>query len=105
MTIRDIPTGIVIKLYDDFQRQIPIETARCTVAVRKRWPGLSSIAVKHRVLTLLIRNVQQYRLSRKHLSAPRTEPMRSSPLEQIKVLTSILNPMGERTGGNYRARF
>jgi hypothetical protein len=33
----------------------------------------------------------------------RPEPARSSPLEQIKGRTSLLNEYGEMTGGNYRS--
>jgi hypothetical protein len=40
---------------------------------------------------------------RKNIGRWRPEPTRSSPIEQLKGLTSILNEYGELTGGNYRS--
>ena len=106
MTKLDIDAGTVVRMYDDFQAYQPRQTAAVTETVRLERPGLPWIIVRRRVVGLLLSDDRRrYQAARKVFSTPRPEPTRSSPLEQVKGLTSILNPRGERTGGMYRASF
>jgi len=105
MTIQDIPAGDIAKIYDELQARQPLETARLRVVVRTEQPGLSTLATKRRVVWIFLGDREEYRSVKKLLSERRPEPMRSSPLEQIKGLTANLNPKGEQTGGNFRADF
>ena len=105
MTIQDIPAGDIAKIYDELQATQPLETARLRVVVRMEQPGLDSLATRRTVVRMFLREAEQYRRVKKLLSERRPEPMRSSPVEQIKELTAHLNPMGELTGGNFGASF
>lgn len=106
MTLRDIPAGSIVQMYDLFRTVCPRRTEQLRMRVRTDCPGLPEVAARKRVVDLLLRNDPRlYRFVRRHLLVQRPEPRSCSPFEQIKARTGILYPTGEITGGNYGSGF
>ena len=102
--MRDISS--IPQLYDFFRVQRPRQIEKLMVAIRMGNPFISTAALQRRVVDQLLQgDPGLYRGVRENLARPGPEPMRFSPLEQIKMRTAVLNPMGEMTGGNYTAAF
>ena len=70
--------------------------------------GQGPYTIGHKRLTLGYLEIEDPALFRKLLngkSLRRAEPTRTSPVEQMKGLTGLLDPTGELTGGNYGSQF
>lgn len=105
MKFRDLDPGVIAQLYDLLQADHPHRVEKQRTQVRMECGNVPERALRRRVIERLLGDKQVYRLMRERLMVKVREPMRSSPLEEIKALTAILNPMGERTGGNFGAAF
>jgi hypothetical protein len=106
MHLQDISTGTAAKIYDLLQMEWPQLTERLRTLIRKEHPHLTEISLRRRVVGRLVtQDARLYPAAQRRLLAGGAEPAGSSPLEQIKMRTAILNPLGEMTGGNYRANF
>ena len=106
MTTRDIGNSTIAKLYDQCREEFPARTERYRERARRDHPRYSPLGVKRVALERFERDDPGlFEVMRKKISVPRPEPRRTSPTEQIKSLTSILNPDGELTGGNFGAQF
>ena len=105
MALHDIGPGAAARIYDLFQTEHPQNIEHLRTVIRQERPGLSESATRQHVVRSLLRTPAQYRLLLRLLSLPQPEPRRTSPLEQVKGLTSLLNPGGEMTGRNYSASF
>jgi hypothetical protein len=98
----DYTDGDVRKMYEDLRRfrgDKYLERARrerpaATNSMVHKRLALAYIEAEDPALFLLLRNGRRRR---------RPEPTGSSPLEQLKARTSLLNPYGELTGGNFRS--
>jgi hypothetical protein len=106
MTTRDIGNSAKAKLYDQYYEIFPARTERYRERARLEHPQFSDLGIKGLVLDRFERDaLGVFREIRKQIAIPRPEPRRTSPREQIKMRTSILNPAGELTGGNFGASF
>jgi hypothetical protein len=106
MTTRDIGNSTKAKLYDLYHEVLPARTERYRERARLEHPDFSEFGIRGLVLDRFERDaLGMFKEMRKQISAPRPEPRRTSPTEQIKMRTSILNPAGEITGGNFGAQF
>ncbi len=106
MTTRDIGASTIAKIYDQYYEDLPDRTERYRERAWRDHPRFSTLGIKRVVLERYERDDPRlFKLMRKRISVPRPEPRRTSPTEQIKMLTSILNPTGEQTGGNFGASF
>jgi hypothetical protein len=106
MTTRDIGASTLAKLYDQYSEMYPFRTERYRERARREFPEFSTLGIKGAVVKRFKHEDPGfYKAMRNQISAPRLEPRRSSPTVQIKSRTSILNPAGELTGGNFGARF
>lgn len=106
MNTRDIGVSTQAKLYDEYSEIYPFRTERYRERARREHPGFSDTGIKRVVLERFERDQPTFfKEMRKQISVPKPEPRKMSPTEQMKTRTSILNPAGELTGGNYGARF
>jgi hypothetical protein len=101
MIISDIGPRTVTKIFDHLRVGAPRTVERLRVDLRVSHPGLSERAVRARVVSeFLGGEPRAYRMLRKQLDVSRPETRMSSPLEQIKGLTSLFSWGGELMGGN-----
>lgn len=106
MTTRNTGNSTKAKIYDQYQEVFPARTERYRESARLQHPGFSELVIRQVVLERFERDdLGVFKEMRKQISVPKPEPRQSSPTEQIKMRTSILNPAGELTGGNFGASF
>jgi hypothetical protein len=106
MNTRDTGASTLAMLYEQYSEICPFRTERYRERARREHPRFSEIGIKRVVLERFERdNPSFFAEMRKQMFVPKPEPRNSSPTEQIKARTSMLNPAGELTGGNYGARF
>jgi hypothetical protein len=106
VAFRDIPARVIAEIYDYLQVQQPLFVEQERTHMLCAHPGLPESAVRRRVVDLWLRNeLRRYYEIRRHIAAPAPEPMRSSPIAQLPMLTASLNPRLEQTGGNFRQSF
>jgi hypothetical protein len=106
MTTRDIGNSTKAKLYDQYHEMFPARTERYRERARLEHPEFSELGIRGLVLDRFEHDaLGVFKVMRKQISVLRPEPIRTSPTKQIKMSTSILNPAGELTGGNFGASF
>jgi hypothetical protein len=106
MTTRDIGNSTKAKLYDLYHEFFPARTERYRERARLQHPEFSEFGIRCIVLQRFEHDAIGFFIEmRKQNSVRRPEPKRMSPTEQMKMRTSILNPAGELTGGNFGASF
>jgi hypothetical protein len=103
MKIQDM--RYIEKLYDLLQVLYPRWVERSRAEVRMNRPGCSTAARKRRVVELALDDRAKYRLALAVLKMPQHEPRGSSPVEQIKGRTALLNEKGMLLGGNFGSHF
>jgi hypothetical protein len=106
MTTRDISNSTKAKLYDLYHEFFPTRTERYRERARLAHPEFSELGIRWIVLERFEHDgLGIFKEMREQISVRRPEPRRMSPTEQMKMRTSILNPAGELTGGNFGASF
>lgn len=104
--LRGVSRDVVAKLHDDLHTHDPQLADTLRAKVRMRWPSLgrpSSTRQKRLVLEQLRREYPDaFHFLWIHVDTERPEPIRTSPLDQIRSRTSFFYPRGQRTGGNFR---
>lgn len=103
---RDYTDGDIRKMFDDFHSHDPQRAVGNMARARPEMPGLSPLGQKRLVLANLgAKDPVFFRALLNGRSRRGPESTQTSPLEQIKGRTSLLDPTGELTGGNYGPRF
>ncbi len=94
------------KLYDQCRVQYQC-IERYREDAKRKTPALrSELVLRRLVLERFEREYpERFNAMRKLVLVPQREPRRWSPTERMKSVTSILDPYGEMTGGNFGARF
>lgn len=96
----DYTDGDIREIYEELRR---LRGDRHLERARREQPNAKVIVHKRLALGhLQADNPNLFRVLLAARNLRRPEPTQSSPIEQIKALTSLLNPYGKLTGGNYR---